>query len=131
MAKSMADRVARLQEQKQAALEKAKAADEILRKLRAEQDRKARADARKARNRALIQTGALVEITGLLGADKGMLLGGLYDLAKVIKEAPEKAGQWKQAGDAEIARREAEKKKDEGLTKSGEEPLPELQEEIE
>ncbi len=110
MARSMAERIARLQEQKQAALEKAKAADALLRKLRAEQDRKARAAARKARNRALIQTGVLVEIAGLLNMDKGTLLGGLQELARIIDGSPEKARQWKQVGDAEIARREVAKK---------------------
>jgi len=112
MARSMAERVARLQEQKQAALEKAKAADALLRKLRAEQDRQARAAARKARNRALIQTGVLVEIAGLLEVDRGALLGGFLALAKTLERDPEKFQQWKQAGDAEIARREAAKKAD-------------------
>jgi len=112
MARSMTERVARLQEQKQAALAKAKAADVLLRKLRAEQDRKTRATARKARNRALIQTGVLVEIAGLLEVDRGALLGGFLALAKTLEQNPEKFQQWKQAGDAEIARREAGKKAD-------------------
>jgi len=119
MARSMAERVARLKEQKQAALAKVKAYDDRLRKLRAEQDRQARAAARKARNRALIQTGLLVEMAGLLEVDRGALLGGLQEIAKVIKDDPQKARQWKQAGDAEIARQEAAKK-DNDLTRAAE-----------
>ncbi len=110
MAKSLAERMARLAEQKQEALEKAKAADMQLRKLRAEQDRQARVSERKERNRALIQTGILVEIAGLLYMDKGTLLGGLLEVARIVDSSPEKARQWKQVGDAEIARREAAKK---------------------
>ncbi len=112
MAKSFAERMARLAEQKRVALEKAKAADMQLRKLRSEQDRQVRISARKERNRALIQTGILVEIAGLMPLDRGTLLGGLLALAKSVEgnANAEKARQWKQAGDAEIARRETGKK---------------------
>ncbi len=111
MARSIADQITRLERQKQEALEKAKAADALLRKLRAEQDRKARITERKARTRALIQTGILVEIAGLLHTDRGVLLGGLQELAQTIASDPEKAAQWKSSGDAEMARREEEKRK--------------------
>ncbi len=92
MARSVAERMARLAEQKQAALEKAKAADLQLRKLRSEQDRQARVSERKERNRALIQTGLLVEIAGLLTMDRGTLLGGLLEVARIIVVALRKRG---------------------------------------
>ncbi|MCE5421155.1 MAG: conjugal transfer protein TraD [Acidithiobacillus sp.] len=111
MEKKVADKVARLERQKEEALKKAKAADALLREIRAEQDRKAKIAERKARTVALIQTGALVEIAGLLSMDKGTLLGGLQEIAKIIESDPEKSHQWKSAGDAELAQREAEKKK--------------------
>lgn len=107
MAKSLQDRMARLAAQKQASIDKAKALDEQLRKLRAEQDRMAKISARKERNRSLIQTGVLAEMAGLLNLDRGTLLGGFLALAKTIDHDVEKARQWKQAGDAEISRQEA------------------------
>ncbi len=111
MAREITDRIDRLAAQKQAALDKAKNIDAKLRKLRSEQDRMARISARKERNRALIQTGILVESVGLLHTDRGTLLGGLLALAKIVKGNAEMAQQWKQAGDAEIARRVKEKTK--------------------
>lgn len=111
MARQVTDRMARLVAQKQAAVERAKALDAQLRKLRSEQDRMARIAARKARNHALVQTGALVEIAGLLHSDRGTLLGGLMALAENVNGDPERARQWKQAGDAELARRETGKTK--------------------
>jgi hypothetical protein len=107
MTQQVTDRMARLVAQKQAAMEKAKALDAQLRKLRSEQDRMARISARKDRNRALIQTGILVESVGLLHTDQGTLLGGLLALAKSVKGNAEMARQWKQVGDAELARRKA------------------------
>ncbi|MEY2343273.1 conjugal transfer protein TraD [Acidithiobacillus sp. IBUN Pt1247-S3] len=111
MARTAEERMARLAEQKRVALEKVKTADAQLKKLRMEQDRDAKKAARKARNYALIQTGILVEIAGLLQMDRGTLLGGLLALARSAEGTPEKAAQWKQAGDAEITRRETEKAK--------------------
>ena len=110
MGKSLQDRMARLAAQKQATLDKAKALDGQLRKLRAEQDRMAKIQARKERNRSLIQTGILAEMAGLLPLDRGTLLGGLLALARTIEHDAEKARQWKQAGDAELSRQEATKK---------------------
>lgn len=111
MARTAEERMARLAAQKRVAMEKVKTADAQLKKLRAEQDRMARISARKERNRALIQTGILVEIAGLLQMDRGTLLGGLLALARSAEGNPEKAAQWKQAGDAEITRRETGKAK--------------------
>ncbi|WP_223306710.1 conjugal transfer protein TraD [Acidithiobacillus ferrivorans] len=111
MTKAVEEHMARLAAQKEAALEKAKAADAQLRKLRAEQDRLARISARKERNKALIQAGLLVEMTSLLSLDRGTLLGGLLALVRSAEGNPEKTALWKQAGDAEITRRETEKAK--------------------
>jgi hypothetical protein len=109
MAREITDRIDRLAAQKQALMEKAKALDAQLRKLRSEQDRMARISARKARNRALSQAGLLVESAGLLHTDRGTLLGGLLGLAKIVAGNAEIARQWKQVGDAELARRVKEK----------------------
>ncbi|MBU2788065.1 conjugal transfer protein TraD [Acidithiobacillus sp. VAN18-1] len=100
----------RLAAQKQAALDKARAADAQLKKLRAEQDRMARISARKEHNRALFQAGILVEIAGALRLDQGTLLGGLLDMARRLEDDPAVAEKWKRAGDAEIARRDSEKR---------------------
>jgi hypothetical protein len=105
MARDITDRIDRLAAQKQAALEKARNIDAKLRKLRSEQDRMARISARKERNRALIQAGILVESVGLLHTDRGTLLGGLVALAKIVEGNAEMTQKWKEAGDAEIARR--------------------------
>ncbi len=107
--KPVTERMSRLAEQKRAALEKARNADLKLRKLRAEQDRMSRISARKEHNRALIQAGILAEIAGVLRLDRGTLLGGLIYLAKSVDGKSKKARQWKQSGDAEIARREVGK----------------------
>jgi hypothetical protein len=109
MAREITDRIDRLAAQKQALMEKAKALDAQLRKLRSEQDRMARISARKERNRALIQTGIMVEMAGLLSIDRGTLLGGLLALARSLEGNADLARKWKEAGDEEIARRVKEK----------------------
>ncbi len=124
MAREITDRIDRLAAQKQAAMEKARNIDAKLRKLRSEQDRMARISARKERNRALIQAGILVESVGLLHLDRGSLLGGLLALAKIVEGNAEKAQQWKEAGDAEIARRVKKKTKEAESDESIESPLP-------
>lgn len=108
----MTQKLTRLQAAEQAAEiaeTKAKAAREKLQALRKEQDRKAQSEARKIRNKALFQVGGLVEIAGLLDADKGALLGGLIAVAKTLKQGPGSTGfqEWKSAGDALLAERKA------------------------
>jgi hypothetical protein len=124
MAREITDRIDRLAAQKQAALEKARNIDAQLRKLRSKQDRMTRIAAHKDRNRALYQAGILVESVGLLHTDRGTLLGGLLALAKIVESNAEKAQQWKEAGDAEIARRAERKTKKAESDESIESPLP-------
>lgn len=91
---------------------KAKAAREKLHNLRKEQDKKARIEARKARQSALYQVAELVEMAGLLEMDKGALLGGLLAVAEIVQQVPAspRFQQWKQRGDALLAEKEATKK---------------------
>lgn len=108
----MVSKVERLQKQYAENLEKAKRAKAELVKLRREQERKDKASARKARNRALFQVGELVELAGLLDCDKGALLGGLLTVAKTLELGPESSRfqEWKQSGDALLAEREKTRK---------------------
>jgi len=108
----MVSKVERLQKQYAENLEKAKLAKAELVKLRREQERKEKASARKARNRVLFQVGGLVELAGLLDCDKGALLGGLLTVAQTLEHGPESSRfqEWKQSGDALLAKREAERK---------------------
>jgi len=105
----MVSRAERLQKQVEESLAKAKAAKSALEKLRRDQDRKEKIAARKARTRALIEAGGLVEISGLLDLDKGTLLGALLAISKT-RQDPAKATaleSWKHHGDQELAVREA------------------------
>lgn len=111
----MTQKLSRLQaaeQQYQNAEAKARAAREKLQALRKVQDRQAKAEARKKRNQALFQVGGLVEIAGLLDADKGALLGALFAVAETLKQGPESTRfqQWKSAGDARLAERERNRK---------------------
>jgi len=101
----MVSRLERLQRRYEQSVEAAKAAKAELENLRREQDRKERIAARKARTRALIQAGGLVEIAGLLRLDKGALLGALLDVKKAAASGDNSA-RWKAAGDALLAERE-------------------------
>lgn len=103
-----------------AAEDKARAARKKLQELRKKQDREARAEARKNRNKALFQVGGLVEIAGLLDADKGALLGGLIAIAETIQQGPAspRFEQWKQRGDALLAKRENTQKKPAAVTET-------------
>lgn len=67
---------------------------------------------RKARNHRLIQYGALFELANLHEQDRGLLLGGLLHLAKMMSthEGSPLAGEWKRDGDALLAARENKKK---------------------
>ncbi len=76
-----------------------------LEKLRREENRNARLAASKVRSKAIASAGALVEMAGLLEADKGALLGGLLELADAFRKEPE-SGQireWKGQGDDFLA----------------------------
>jgi len=101
----MVSRLERLQRRYEQSVEAAKAAKADLERLRREQERKERIAARKARTRALIQAGGLVEIAGLLRLDKGVLLGALLDVKKAAASGDNSA-RWKAAGDALLAERE-------------------------
>ncbi len=103
MAKSLAERMARLAEQKQEALEKAKAADLQLRKLRAEQDRQARINAKKERDRAILQGGRILETAGMLQWDPSTLLGALLEISAQAEQHPEKISHWQSKGTAWVA----------------------------
>jgi len=79
------------------------------------QERKARtaenAKARKTQNKLKYEYGGLCEIAGLLGVDRGTVLGLLLTGAAQIKDKPDSATAWKQKGDAMLAQREASRKK--------------------
>lgn len=99
----------RLLEQQRKGLAMAQAAKQALVDLRRSQDRQRRAEERKARTRALIAYGGLMEIAGLIGADRGMVLGLLLWGRRAVEEEGDQAAAWKRAGDAELARREGRK----------------------
>lgn len=66
-----------------------------------------KADERKARNHRLIQQGLLLDFAGLDGWDRGELLGALMSMGKSTSLTPEKKADWKRAGDALLAQKEA------------------------
>jgi hypothetical protein len=68
-------------------------------------EKKAQAEVeRKARTKRLIELGALFDLAGIGGQDRGALLGALLGMAKI--EDADRWGQWKRAGDALLAERE-------------------------
>lgn len=68
--------------------------------------------ARKRRTRRLIELGGIVEIAGAGELDKGTLLGLIsHGLSAANSADEDRMARWKKFGDAEIAKREAEKKK--------------------
>lgn len=105
----MVSKAERLQKQYEESLAKARTAKSALDKIRRDQDRKEKIAARKARNHALFMVGGLAEIAGLLESDKGALLGGLLAIAKSLNAGPDSTRfqEWKNAGDALLAEREA------------------------
>ena len=109
MGQRMVTKEQRLLEQQRKGLAMAQAAKQALVDLRRSQDRQRRAEERKARTRALIAYGGLMEIAGLIGADKGMVLGLLLWGQRKVQEQVDQAAIWKRAGDAELARREGRK----------------------
>ena len=109
----MVSKAERLQKQYEESLEKAKIAKSALDKIRRDQDRKEKIVARKARNHALFMVGGLAEIAGLLELDKGTLLGALIMISQVAQNPADQhtLKNWKNAGDALLAEREATRKK--------------------
>lgn len=109
----MVSKAERLQKQYEESLEKAKIAKSALDKIRRDQDRKEKIVARKARNHALFMVGGLAEIAGLLELDKGTLLGALTMISQVAQNPADRhtLKNWKNAGDALLAEREAARKK--------------------
>lgn len=112
-------------EQKLTRLEKLAARkEEIEKQLKAERDRikkqerKARtaenAKARKEANKLKFEYGGLVDIAGLIGTDKGAVLGALLWAAKKFKEDPASVASFKKSGDEELAKREAARKTRDG-----------------
>ncbi|MGQ0600553.1 MAG: conjugal transfer protein TraD [Anaerolineales bacterium] len=57
--------------------------------------------ARRARTHRLIQLGALIDLAGMDGWDKGLLLGALLDVRATDKD---RHASWKAAGDALLAK---------------------------
>ena len=76
------------------------------RKLVVEENRKKR----KAREREIFAYGGLCEIAGLIGTDKGAVLGALLWAAKKFQEEPEALQSFKVRGDAVLAERQAARK---------------------
>ncbi|MHB8202058.1 MAG: conjugal transfer protein TraD [Acidithiobacillus sp.] len=109
----MASKAERLQKQYEESIAKAKIAKSALDKIRRDQDRKEKIAARKARNHALFMVGGLAEIAGLLELDKGTLLGALVMISQVAQNPADQhtLKNWKNAGDALLAEREATRKK--------------------
>jgi hypothetical protein len=111
----MASKAERLQKQYEESLAKAKTAKSALDKIRRDQDRKEKITARKARNHALFMVGGMAEIAGLLELDKGTLLGALVMISQIAQNPADQhtLKNWKNAGDALLAEREAGRKKTE------------------
>lgn len=61
---------------------------------------------RSEENQRKYEIGGLVKLAGLLGADKGALLGGLLMVADRLNSSPDWAAQVKTRGDALLAERE-------------------------
>ncbi len=89
----------------------AKARSEAANLINAEKRAKAEAE-RKARAKRLIELGALFDLAGLDGQDRGALLGALLGVAKTLDDS-NRWSQWKSAGDALLAGREAKPKQSE------------------
>jgi hypothetical protein len=88
-------------------LKEAKGRVKILeRRLIVEENRKKR----KARESEIFAYGGLCEIAGLVGTDKGAVLGVLLWAAKKFQEDPEAQNGFKTRGDAVLAEREMARK---------------------
>jgi len=113
MAETVAEKKTRLDklaEQKAAIEAKMKAEKERLQRL----ERKARtaenAKSRKERNKQIFDYGGLVDVAGLLGADKGAVLGVLLWASRKFKEDPASIASFKKNGDEVLAEREKSRK---------------------
>jgi hypothetical protein len=78
----------------------------LQRRLIVEENRKNR----KTREREVFAYGGLCEIAGLIGTDKGAVLGVLLWAAKRFREEPEALQGFKSRGDAVLAERQAGRK---------------------
>ena len=65
---------------------------------------------RKTREREIFAYGGLCEIAGLIGTDRGAVLGVLLWAAKKFREEPEALQGFKTRGDAVLAERQAARK---------------------
>ncbi|MBU2719555.1 conjugal transfer protein TraD [Acidithiobacillus ferridurans] len=112
----MVSKAERLQQQYEVSKARADSAKAALAELRRIQNQKAKKEARKKRNHALFESAGLmiladlvVSESGLPAVDRGALLGGLMAVAKTLEHGPESTRfqEWKSAGDALLAEREA------------------------
>ena len=78
----------------------------LQRRLSVEENRKKR----KTREREIFAYGGLCEIAGLIGTDKGAVLGVLLWAAKKFQEGPEALNGFKTRGDAVLAERQEARK---------------------
>ena len=103
-------RLEKLAEQKAAIEAKLKAERERL----SQQQRKARTaentKLRKAHNQEKYAYGGLCEIAGLLGTDRGAVLGVLLWASELFNKTPEKIASFKKRGDAILTQREEARK---------------------
>lgn len=65
---------------------------------------------RKARDKQLYDYGGLVDVAGLIGTDKGAVLGVLMWASEAFKKEPDKLAGFKKRGDSILAQREAAQK---------------------
>ena len=116
----MVSKAERLQQQYEVSKARADSAKAALAELRRIQNQMAKKEARKKRNHALFESAELmiladlvVSESGLLAFDRGALLGGLIAVSKTLGSGPESTRfqEWKSAGDALLAEREAARKK--------------------
>lgn len=130
----MVSKVERLQQQYEINKARADAAKAALAELRRIQNQKAKKEARKKRNHALFESAGLmiladlvVSESGLPAVDRGALLGGLMAVAKTLEHGPESTRfqEWKSAGEALLAKREAERKSTTQKTAETEAPVSE------
>lgn len=101
----------KLAEQKSAIEAKLKAEKERIQKKERRAKTEENAKKRKEANQEKYAYGGLCELAGLLGTDKGAVLGVLLWAAKAFSETPDKLASFKKSGDSVLAQREADRKK--------------------
>jgi len=114
MAETVAEkktRLVKLAEQKAAIEAKIKAEKERVQKQERMAHTAENKKLRKARDKQLYDYGGLVDVAGLIGTDRGAVLGVLLWAAKAFSETPDKLASFKKSGDAILAQREASRKK--------------------